>query len=632
MTATTADAALELPDPHGPQRARRATGLLAEFNAVGVLGAADVHVAQRLGRLGGPGADDPAVLLAVALTVRALRSGSVCLELADVAGTTAVEGVDPAVVAGLPWPDPAGWLAALERSPLVARGVDGPADRPLRLVEGMLYLDRYWRQERCIADVLDAAAHRTPPVVDPDRLTTAVERLFPSTAPDRQRLAAVVAAHRWVSVLAGGPGTGKTTTVAKLLAVLADQPGTSLRVALAAPTGKAAARLTEAVAEVTGRLDHQDRERLGTLKASTLHRLLGWRPGARGRFRHDRSNRLPFDVVVVDEASMVSLTLMSRLVEALRADCRLVLVGDPDQLASVEAGAVLGDLVDRETATGAQVDAAVETRLAHDVTDLDEAEREAALRGGVVRLSHVHRFSGGIKDLAEAIRHGDPDRVLAVLASGGTDVEHLAIDPAAADDLPAVRLDAVAAGVGVVDAARAGDATEALARLDRHRLLCAHREGGYGVAHWSRRVEEWLREEIDGYGAGGRWYVGRPLLVTANDYAVRLFNGDTGVVVDADGAGRAAFRRDGQVELVPVNRLSEVQTVHAMSVHRSQGSQFERVTLVLPPPDSPLLTRELLYTAVTRAKSHVRVVGSTEALVAAVRRPIARASGLRRLL
>jgi len=621
-------------DPHRAQRVRRSTGVLGAFNEAGVLGAADVHVAQRLARLGGPGADDESVLLAVALTVRALRAGSVCLEVGTAAATTAVEGVDHAVVAALPWPAVEAWLAALHRSPLVAHGPTAQPERPLRLVEGLLYLDRYWRQERCIAEVLDAAAVRTPPPVDRDRLTAALDRLFPAVGADRQRLAAVVAAHRWVSVLAGGPGTGKTTTVAKLLAVLEDQPGPPLRVALAAPTGKAAARLTEAVAAVTADLAAEDRDRLGTLTASTLHRLLGWRPGARGRFKHDRQNRLPFDVVVVDEASMVSLTLMSRLVEALRSDCRLVLVGDPDQLASVEAGAVLGDLVVRETATGVQVSADVERQVADDLVDLDDAEREAALRGGVVRLAHVHRFSGGIKELAEAIRAGSRARLEEVLAAGHPDVEHLDLDPASVGDdsdlLAAVRADAVSAGSALVEAARAGDAAEALRRLDAHRLLCAHREGGYGVALWSRRVEAWLREEVPGYGSGGRWYVGRPLLVSANDYAVRLFNGDTGVVVAEGGAGRAAFRRDGVVDLVPVNRLSEVQTVHAMSVHRSQGSQFDTVTLVLPPADSPLLTRELLYTAVTRAKKHVRVVGSLDALVTAVERPIARASGLRR--
>jgi exodeoxyribonuclease V alpha subunit len=247
----------------------------------------------------------------------------------------------------------------------------------------------------------------------------------------------------------------------------------------------------------------------------------------------------------------------------------------------------------------------------------------------VARLSHVHRFSGGIKELAEAVRAGSAADVLAVLAAAPGGVEHLDVDAATTTRLDPVRSDAVTAGQELVEAARDGDATEALARLDRHRLLCAHRQGGYGVETWSRRVEDWVREAVDGYGKEGRWYVGRPLLVTANDYQLRLFNGDTGVVVDRDGAGRAAFRRDGVVDLVPVSRLSDVQTVHAMSVHRSQGSQFERVTLVLPPAESPLLTRELLYTAITRAKQHVRIVGARDALVAAVERPITRASGLR---
>ena len=620
----------QLPDEHGPQRVRRATGTLGAFNRAGVLGAADVHVAQRLSRLGGE--TDEAVLLAAALVVRALRGGSVCLEVATAAATTAVEGVDRATLDALPWPESADWAAALERSPLVGVGTAGAADRPLRLVGGMLYLDRYWRQERGIADVLDDAAARPQPAVDAARLREAIGRLFPASGPDRQRLAAVVAAHRWVSVLAGGPGTGKTTTVAKLLAVLTDQPGPPLRVALAAPTGKAAARLTEAVAGVTGGLAAEDRDRLGTLTASTLHRLLGWRPGARGRFRHDRFNRLPYDVIVVDEASMVSLTLMARLAEALRPDCRLVLVGDPDQLASVEAGAVLGDLVAREASLSTAPPAGVEELESRDLDDLPGEERTAALHG-VVRLSLVHRFSGGIKDLAEAIRSGSAEDVLTVLGGAPAGIEHVDVDAALADDdgglLAGVRAESVAAGVALVRAARAGDAAGALDRLEEHRLLCAHREGAYGVQRWSDRIESWLRDAIDGYGAEGRWYVGRPLLVTSNDYQLRLFNGDTGVVVAGDAGVRAVFRRDGTVDPLPVSRLSEVQTVHAMSVHRSQGSQFDRVTLVLPPADSPLLTRELLYTAITRAKEHVRIVGTQEALVAAVQRPIARASGLR---
>jgi exodeoxyribonuclease V alpha subunit len=431
-------------------------------------------------------------------------------------------------------------------------------------------------------------------------------------------------------VLAGGPGTGKTTTVAKLIAVLQDQAAGRLRVALAAPTAVAAARLTFAAAAAVGRFPEPDQQRVGPLEATTLHRLLGRRPGSRTRFRHDRDNRLPFDVVVVDEASMVSLTLMSRLVDALRSDSRLLLVGDPDQLASVEAGAVLGDLVQREAP--AAVTGPTGSGLArHDLDSLAEPERDAVVRRGVVRLAEVHRFSGAIQALAEAVRLGRPAEVLAVLDGSEEGVEFVELDPAAPGrEVPdSVRADVVAAGASLHEAARAGDGETALRRLAAHQLLCGHREGPYGVAHWNRRAEEWLRGSVEGYAADGPWYVGRPLLVTANDYQLRLFNGDTGVVVEVGGHPRAAFHRGGTLHLLAPSRLPDVTTVHAMSVHRSQGSQYDAVTVVLPPVDSPLLTRELLYTALTRAKRRVRILGSRAAVEGAVQRPIVRASGLR---
>jgi exodeoxyribonuclease V alpha subunit len=611
-------------DPYDVQRVRDASGLLRDFNDAGVLGVADVHVASRLGRLGDE--DDERVLLAAALTVRALQAGSVCLDIDTAQETTAVEDVDASEVSALGWPAPVEWRAALADSPLVAVGVEGDPSRPLRLVDTLLYLDRYWRQEQRIATVLDEAAARPGPSVDADRLRAAVSRLFPGDQPDRQRLAAVVAAHRWVSVLAGGPGTGKTTTVAKLLALLQDQSDGSLRVALAAPSAVAAARLTLAARAVAGRFDEEDRARLGPLEASTLHRLLGRRLGSRTRFAHDAENRLPFDVVVVDEASMVSLTMMARLVDALRPGCRLVLVGDPDQLASIEAGAVLGDLVQRDS-PGPAPDGPVRL-VPDDVADLD-ADELTALGRGVVRLSKVHRFSVEIQDLAEAVRSGEPDRVSDVLAHQHPSIEFLDVDPAVPGTLAALREDVLATGVAVHRAALSGDGDRALRELAAHRLLCAHRQGPYGVARWSQQAEDWLREEVGGYGAAGRWYVGRPLLLTSNDYQLRLFNGDTGVVVEVDGRPRAAFVRDGVVELFAPSRLTDVHTVHAMSVHRSQGSQFDHVTLVLPPADSPLLTRELLYTGLTRAKERVRIIGTQAALDAAVRRPIVRASGLR---
>jgi exodeoxyribonuclease V alpha subunit len=575
----------------------RATGLLREFAEAGVLSAADVHVALRLSRLGGERSET--VLLAVALAVRGVRTGSVCVELATVAGSVVPEEDAPPVE--LAWPPD--WTA-LSGSPLVAVGAEAPW-RPLRLVDGLLYLDRYWQQEQLVRRELDERAARSAPAVDLSSLPS----LFPGPAPDRQRLAAAVAAGRWVSVLTGGPGTGKTHTVARLLRLLADQPGPAPRIALAAPTGKAAARLQEAV--------QQQAAAVGLpvdLTASTLHRLLGWRPDSRSRFRHHAGNHLPYDVIVVDESSMVPLTMMARLLEAVRPSARLVLVGDPDQLTPVEAGAVLSDLVHRPAPADAV--SGLPAGVAAGDLDLDLDERDQ-LRNGVVRLRVSRRYGAAIGGLAEAVRAGDADRVLELLAGE----EELSLHPGT-DQLEA---EVRAVGEEMRAAAEAGDADRSLLLLGRHRLLCAHRHGPSGVSYWNDRVARWTG------ATPGEWRPGQPLLVTANDYENSLYNGDTGVVVAAGDGLRAAFSRGRGAELVPLSRLSSVTTAHALTVHRSQGSQYEDVTVLLPPATSAILTRELLYTAVTRAGRRVRVVGTEEAVRAAVGRQVVRASGLRRL-
>ena len=325
--ASTAPVRVVERDPYDARAARSATGLLARFNEADVLAAADVHVARRLARLGGGADAEPEpVLLAVALAVRAIRNGSVCVDLSEVSGTVLGEGEQAVDVSELPWPEPGAWRAACAASPLVGDGAGAEPGRPLRLVGDLLYLERYWGEEEQVRRELTDRAGLGP-AVDTARMRSALDRLFgASPGPDRQRLATAVAALRPVSVVAGGPGTGKTTTVAKLLAVLHDlHEGTGattpLRIALAAPTGKAAARLTETVADRARTLPEADRARVGTPKASTIHRLLGWLPGT-GRFRHNRANRLPHDVVVVDETSMVSLTQMARLLEAVRPDAR----------------------------------------------------------------------------------------------------------------------------------------------------------------------------------------------------------------------------------------------------------------------------------------------------------------------
>ena len=557
-----------LADPFEARRAVGATGLLREFNEIGVLSAADVHVAARLASL--VGEEREAVTLAVALAVRGPRLGHVFVDLATIRDTATVESDEPVDLSELPWPEVGEWLGGLAGSELVAVGEDGAGSsdesKPLRLLGSRLYLDRYWREECAVAADLNDM--------------TAGGRL---------------------QVIAGGPGTGKTTRVAQIVAELLEEAvAAGARpplIALAAPTGKAAARLQEAVYE-------QVAAGAG-LQASTLHRLLGWRPGSHSRFAHDRGNRLPHDVVIVDETSMVGLSLMARLVEAIRSEARLILVGDPGQLTSIEAGVVLGDIV-------------------------DSGSRRPG--DGVIVLDRVHRYGGGIAALADAIRQGDGDATVAALRAAPDEITWLEMDVYETEaGLELVRDRAVAAGLQVVGAARSGEAMAALAALGRFRLLCAHRRGPYGVSDWSSRIQGWLAPEIE--DAEQRDFVGRPLLVTENDYELGLYNGDTGVIVAGAGERRAAaFERGGEVLRFSPLRLGAVETVYAMTIHKSQGSQFDTAAVLLPAPTSRILTRELLYTGVTRARRELILIGTEAAVRQGVERPVARASGLRERL
>lgn len=572
----------EAAGPMDHRVARGATGLLATFNTAGVLTSADVHVGSRVSTLAGEA--DEQVALAVALAVRAVRHGSVGVDLSTVAE----------LAPGLPWPEPAAWAQAVQDSRLVGTGV-------LQVEFGLVYLGRYHQLEVQVADDLAARAGQPAPLVDLDRLTAGVTRVFPEMSYAEQREASMQAARQWTTVLTGGPGTGKTTAVAGLLALLAEQAPRPLRIALAAPTGKAAARLGEAVAEATDVLPSQDRDRLGTLEAMTLHRLLRRRPDNPTRFRHDRGHRLPHDVVVVDETSMISLTLMARLLEAVRPDARLVLVGDPDQLASVDAGAVLSDLV---SGYAGRADSPV-----------------AALRTS-------HRFGPRIGALAEGLRTGDPDAVMAALRAGDAEVSFVEGE----DPWPALAPELVRGALAVRSRAVHGDAAGAIEALGRHRLLCAHREGPYGVRRWNLLIEQAITEHT-GDPLWEPMYPGRPLLVTANDYGLGLFNGDVGVVVrDGDRGLRGVFATTAGLVDLASSRLGDVETMHAMTVHKAQGSQADQVSVLLPPQDSPLLTRELFYTAVTRARHRVSVLGTEPAVRAAVARRVQRATGLQHRL
>jgi exodeoxyribonuclease V alpha subunit len=627
------------PDAFDVRRVPRTTGLLREFNDAGVLVAADIHVALRLADLADE--DDDTVLLAAALAVRAPRIGHGHVDLSQIRETAAVNADEPVDLSTLAWPDAADWVERVSASPLVGVG-DEPTtpDRPLRLVGAWLYLDRYWREERQVAADLTALSEGDPAPIVSEVLADGLARLFAGQTDGRQCLAAAAAVLRRLAVVAGGPGTGKTTTVARIVALLAEQAAATGSppplVALAAPTGKAAARLEESVHDEAAQLpvDAAIRDHLMALQASTLHRLLGWRPDSRSRFRHNRSQHLPHDVVIVDETSMVSLSLMARLVEAIRPDARLILVGDPGQLASIEAGAVLGDIVG-PAAEALRIDPATRARLAEATGQPIAAEdrrRETTIGNGIVVLDRIHRFGTGVAELAEAIRRGDPDAVMQILEQAPEGVTWIPVDPAdpaAATALSPVRNGAVAAGTTAIEAARAGAAADALRALGSFRLLCAHRQGPHGVAPWTAKIETWLTAAVDGFTTDDPWYAGRPLLVTENDYELRLYNGDTGVVIQTtpDHASAAFERRDEILEFSPA-RLGAVDTVYAMTIHKSQGSQFDTAAVLLPDPASRILTRELLYTAATRARSHLILAGSEETIRAATGRPVARASGL----
>ncbi|MDR3661739.1 MAG: exodeoxyribonuclease V subunit alpha, partial [Mycobacterium sp.] len=315
------------------------------------------------------------------------------------------------------------------------------------------------------------------------------------------------------------------------------------------------------------------------------------------RFRHHRGNRLPHDVIVVDETSMVSLTLMARLLESVRPAARLLLVGDPDQLTSVQAGAVLADLV-------------------------DGLSDHPSIR--IAALHTAHRFGAAIGALAAAIRSGDAERVLALLRAGDPAIEFVEdADPAAV-----LRPVLVGHALRVRECALLGAGAIGLATMDEHRLLCAHRDGPHGVRYWNRQVERWMSEET-GQATWAPWYPGRPLLVTANDYALGIYNGDTGLVVAGPDGVRVCIAGATAAQEFSPSRIIDVETMYALTIHKSQGSQARAVTVMLPPAESRLLTRELFYTAVTRAKEKVRIVGSADEVRAAVERQAVRASGLR---
>ncbi|MEN9646957.1 MAG: hypothetical protein RL238_3626 [Actinomycetota bacterium] len=600
-----------------------AVASLEPWVEAGVFGPTEVHVADWVVRASGNA--HPLVMLAVGMASWAAQHGHACADLSALAEAVAAEHAvrnDDQSAVELAWPDPAEWSAALRGAADVVRVVDtvdaepvfGP--HPLVLHGDRVYLQRYWVDECGIASALRTRAGDLPADLTPTAAAV-LEQLLPALdhgEPNLQRAAADAVVANRIALVVGGPGTGKTYSVARMLAVLLEQQP-SLRVGLAAPTGKAAARLQESIAaalqqpDVEQHISAEVRHSLAAVTPTTIHRLLGPLGDRRQRFRYDASNPLPHDVVVIDETSMVSLPLMARLLEAVRPDARLVLIGDPDQLESVDLGAVLGDLV----------------QVAVD-------RPEGVLAGRGCRLVRGHRYGGDtpIALVADAVRRGDAAMALQhlradVVVDGSSVRFHECLDPTVPAAVAAVEQVVGPHLVALRAAAEAGDAEGALAASAAVRILCAHREGPFGVSTWNRLAEQWMCGPA---GGGGVWFAGRPLLATRNDPRLGLANGDTGVVVREGGQLMAVFHTAlGRQSFHPV-QLSEVRTAFAMTVHKSQGSEYPTVVLVLPPRTSPLVGRELVYTGATRAKTTLHVVGDPVSFSDCLATPARRMTGL----
>jgi exodeoxyribonuclease V alpha subunit len=590
--------------------------------AAGLFAPIDVHFSSFMQRLCKGASKDLA--LAAALLSRVYREGHTCLDLCDPLSCLDAEKA-PQVLMDLP--GASAWIEGLRGLPVV-----GPPGsyRPLILDgRGRLYLHRAYEDERMLAEGLLGLSAEVRPM-DVPRLKEALGRLAgegdsQDDGPPWRKVAAIAAARSSLCVITGGPGTGKTTLVCRILALLLEHaPG--LKVRLAAPTGKAARRLAETVAHGLGSVDAPPEvlEKIPR-EAATIHRLLGYT--ASGRWR-DKGRRacLDADVLVVDEASMADLFIAAALVRSLKKGSRLILLGDKNQLASVQAGYVLGDICD----TGG-VHVYSET-FANEVRELTghpiPGGGPPGMQDSIVELTRTYRFdpSSPIFKLAASVRQGDRDAAVRILGDPAGSTLSWRAPPAPRELAESLRGIAVR---GFEPYLGAADPAERLRLFGSFRILCAVREGPYGVTAMNRAVERVL-EDAGLIGAGSEYYDGRPVLITENDYTVGLFNGEVGVVAkDAHGTRVCFEGDDGRLKTVSPSRLPAHETAFAMTVHKSQGSEFDHVLVVLPERDSPLLTRELVYTALTRARKGVTLWAGGEIVGAAVSRTTRRVSGLR---
>jgi exodeoxyribonuclease V alpha subunit len=577
-----------------------------------------------------PPDENPALALAAAVLSRDAGEGHVCLPLSRLQRDDKLTGTARDIWTQLfeKAGNPQQWQNLLLNTPAVSQG-DTPT--PLILCGDRLYLNRMWRNELTVARFF--SEHNQPIPVDETRLRETLVGLFEqSNGVDWQKVAAAVALTRRISVISGGPGTGKTTTVARLLAALIQMSeGARCRIRLAAPTGKAAARLTESLGSALRKLPLSDEQKaLFPTDASTLHRLLGAQPGSQ-RLRYHADNPLHLDVLVVDEASMIDLPMMSRLIDALPPHGRVIFLGDRDQLASVEAGAVLGDICAWVNAGYTAERAAELSRLTGADIPAGEGTQAGGLRDSLCLLQKSYRFGrhSGIGQLALAVNNGDKAAVSRAFHQGFDDI---VLKPLrTSDEYETMLNDAQTGYAHYLQCLRDNNSPEAvLAAFGEFQLLSALREGPYGVSGLNEQLERVLARQRGITPAKySRWYEGRPVMISRNDSALGLFNGDIGVALDRGQGLRVWFMMpDGTVKSFQPSRLPEHDTAWAMTVHKSQGSEFEHAALILPAQPTPLLTRELVYTAITRARQRLSLYADETLLTQAIVARTERRSGL----
>ncbi len=610
------------------------TDPIRHLHAGNLLQDIDLKFAGLMMALSGADASEELALAAALVSNTTAGEKHICFDLEAGAGRTLADlfsEVPEKMVARLQrtrTPDTVAWTAKLKASPVV--GAPGEY-RPLVLDEkNRLYLYRYWDYERKLAQAIQdrACARRLP--VDADTLRSGLERYFPSReqTPNWQKVAAYAAVTGNLGIISGGPGTGKTHTVTNILALLLEQDE-NLRIAVCAPTGKAAARVQESIKKAKQALACPP-ELLPKIpeEATTIHRLLSVKRDS-PHFYHDHHNRLPVDVLIVDEASMVSLALMTKLLRATSLKCRIILLGDRNQLASVEAGAVLGDICNAaDTSRFSKSFCEQYADIGLEELPADRAVSNAALADCAVELKYSYRFdeTSAIAAVSRAVNNGDAAASVEIMdaETTGSIAKRPLPDPGELETyLPAL------IEVGYAGIYGAQDVSEAFAALETFRILCSHRRGPYGIDGINRLIETILQKMglVDTTRA---YYPGRPIMINRNDYNLRLYNGDVGIIwPDDTGRPRAWFpdQMGGFHNLAPA-RLPAHETVYAMTIHKSQGSEFDRIVMILSATTSPIFTRELVYTGITRARRQVEIWAADDIFKAAVKARVKRRSGL----